>query len=781
MTLSRAKTQRGRLRRWGLSRDSSWVDRARAARALLPLGVALGFFAVASLIIIQGGAPFPYRLGQSISDRQIITRVMVPDSQKLRVLKETEAQNVPNYYILNEAIIKAMQASVTNLREKASGNETLAALKKELDKQDQKWQLDEQAFAALRELATEKGATQFNRHLKDMIEAAKAEPLVRSPTKEDRESPSAAQYSALIEAGKPRKVSIDDLKYVTNLSMVQQVALAVVQSFPSALQPALAAKWVDALRPDPGARIFAPIYEFDKKATDEAIQRAKDSVNPDQAAKPAGTPIFGPVLTRETGLNALKPGIIREEDLEALRIEHRAYLDELRRQQVFFSVPLKRVFGLATIVLFVTIGLALYVWGYGDAFVRNPRQLLSFTGVMLLMLLLARVMALAGWPRELAIVPVVMTGAILTIPFKQRFAFGATCGLAVLVTMAVGGNFHLFLVLMAAMGMSVFTLKEIRTRGKVLDVGGLTALATFVLTGCVNVLDGQTLRFSAQSALIAAASGLGAGFVIFGILPLIEQVFDVVTALTLLEWGSIHQPLLQKLREQAPGTYSHSQTLADIAMTAADAIGADGLLTRTGAYYHDIGKTLKPNYFVENYEMRVDQHKRLQPTMSMLIIAGHVRDGQELARQYGLPRELRAFIAEHHGTTLVEYFYHEASVRTAAEGKPQPSESEFRYPGPKPQSKETAILMLADAVEGAVRAMPEPNRGRIEQIVHQIAMKRLMDGQLDECNMTLKDLRRVEDSLTRTLISIYHSRIAYPKTKVANGDAFKPKEASSAG
>jgi putative nucleotidyltransferase with HDIG domain len=297
----------------------------------------------------------------------------------------------------------------------------------------------------------------------------------------------------------------------------------------------------------------------------------------------------------------------------------------------------------------------------------------------------------------------------------------------------------------------------------------------------VELLAGQTLQFTGQYALTAAASGLAAGFIIFGILPLIERIFDVTTALTLLEWGTIHQPLLRRLREEAPGTYSHSQTLGDIGESAAEAIGADGLLTRTGAYYHDVGKMVKPSYFVENYEMRVDHHKKLQPTMSMLIIVGHVRDGLDLARQYGVPRSLRSFIGEHHGTTLVEYFYHEAAARQSAEGKREPAESEFRYPGPKPQSKETAILMLSDAVEGAVRALSEPTAGRVESTVHQIAMKRLMDGQLDECHMTLKDLRGVEDSLTRSLIAIYHGRIAYPKDKGGADEALEAKEAGSAG
>ncbi len=767
MPSSKGTSRRTGPNRWGMSRAMSWADRVRRAQALLPLGVAVGFFFVASLIIIKGGPPFPYRLGQTVSGKQIVARVPVLDPEKLRNLRRVAELNAENHYALNEAMLKGVEAALTNLREKAAANETLEALRAELAKQNQKWDLDENAFAALRKLATEKEATGFKELMTRMMAAARAEPLVRQLSLEDRSPTSAAQIAILRGHDTPT-IARDRLKYVTNSEHVQSVINTVVKRAPSALQDALAAKWREVLQPGPDPREYVPIYEFDKKATDEAIKAARDRVVLERAAKPAGAPIC-------------EPGILIERDLEALRIEHREYLEALDAQEGFWTLSLRRGMGLGGIVLLVTIGLCLYVWWYGAESARGPRQLLASAVTMLLMLLLVRLGALANWPPELAVVPVVMTGAILTIAFDQRFAFAVTSGLAILAILAIGGDFGLLLVLMTSMGVTVFTLEEIRTRSKVLDVGGLTAVAAFVVSACVGLIEGQTSQFAGQCALTAAASGLAAGFLIFGILPLIERVFDVTTALTLLEWGSMHQPLLRRLREEAPGTYSHSQTLGDMAERAAEAIGANGLLARTGAYFHDVGKIVKPNYFVENYEMKVDQHKNLQPTMSTLIIVGHVRDGLDLASQYGVPRLLRSFIAEHHGTTLVEYFYREAATRQTAEGNPEPSESEFRYPGPKPQSKETAILMLCDSVEGAVRAYQERTAGRIEATVHQIAMKRLMDGQLDECNMTLKDLRRVEDSLTRSLISVYHGRIAYPKGKRAEGEAFKAKEAGSAG
>ena len=233
--------------------------------------------------------------------------------------------------------------------------------------------------------------------------------------------------------------------------------------------------------------------------------------------------------------------------------------------------------------------------------------------------------------------------------------------------------------------------------------------------------------------------------------------------MTLMEWCDASRLLLKRLSVEAPGTFNHSLHLGAMCESAAEAIGARGLLARAGAYYHDIGNINKPEYFVENQGGMSNPHSRLSQAMSLLIIIGHVKDGLEMAREFGMPPVLREFIASHHGTTLVQYFYHAATEQRKADIERAPDEVEFRYPGPKPRSREAAILMLADASESSIRALPEPTPGRIENQVHTMVMRRLMDGQLDDCYLTLREVHQIEASLVRGLCGMYHSRIPYPK------------------
>jgi len=264
--------------------------------------------------------------------------------------------------------------------------------------------------------------------------------------------------------------------------------------------------------------------------------------------------------------------------------------------------------------------------------------------------------------------------------------------------------------------------------------------------------------------LYGALGAVAVGFLMQGILPLTERLFRTATDMTLLSYGEATTPLLKRLAVEAPGTFNHSWQIGMMSEAAAEAVGANGLLCRVGSYYHDVGKINKPRYFVENQEENFNQHKELSPTMSRMIIVGHVKDGMELMREYKIPRVLRQFTETHHGTTLVEYFYHEAVKKGTAIDKEVP-ESEFRYPGPKPATVEAAIVMLADAVEGATRAMEEPTPSRVEAVVHNMSMKRLQDGQFNQCDMTMRQLNIIEESLTKSLCAMYHARITYPKTE----------------
>ncbi len=299
----------------------------------------------------------------------------------------------------------------------------------------------------------------------------------------------------------------------------------------------------------------------------------------------------------------------------------------------------------------------------------------------------------------------------------------------------------------------------------------IACFVAFLTTIGVGVLDNQPLNIDfVRNALINGVWALVACFIVSGLLPAIEKVFGVLTDLSLLEYGDPAHALLQQLVQRAPGTYNHSINVASLAEAAAEAIGARGLLVRVGAYFHDIGKMLKPHYFVENQGREGNKHESLNPAMSTLVIIAHIKDGADLARQHHLPQPLIEFIQQHHGTTLVEYFYNRASREN--EGKPEEDqtdidESNFRYPGPKPQTKEIGVLMLADAAESASRALVDPTPARIEGLVHDLAMKRLLDGQFDECGLTLSELAIIEESLVKSLTAVYHGRVKYPDQKMA--------------
>ncbi len=253
---------------------------------------------------------------------------------------------------------------------------------------------------------------------------------------------------------------------------------------------------------------------------------------------------------------------------------------------------------------------------------------------------------------------------------------------------------------------------------------------------------------------------------VLGALPLFEHFFGVVTNIRLLELSATNHPLLKRLNLEAPGTYLHSLIVANLAESAAESIGANSLLARVGAYFHDVGKIPKAEYFVENQLYRKDRHKTLTPTMSKLVIINHVKEGVELAKKYGLPQPIIDFISQHHGTSLISYFYHQAT-RNLTEDEKEKMENEFRYPGPKPQTKETAIVLLADSIEAASRVLEDPTPSRIKELVKEIIRVKLEDGQLDESGLNLKELEKIEGVFARLLTALFHARVEYPKIQNA--------------
>jgi putative nucleotidyltransferase with HDIG domain len=379
---------------------------------------------------------------------------------------------------------------------------------------------------------------------------------------------------------------------------------------------------------------------------------------------------------------------------------------------------------------------------------------------------LARILAVQPWDAEL--IPVAVAAMILAIAYNPHFALMVTFALCVLTSLALGTGIGHFMVLMGGTAAGVLTLDEVRTRTKLIKVGATAALGYFILTWASGLWQNQSLGLVISDSLWRAGWGLMAGFFLGGSLPFIENSFGIVTGISLLELGDITHPLLQELVRRAPGTHNHSITVGAIAESAAERIGAHALLVRIGAYFHDIGKMLKPHYFIENQAGAANRHANLAPAMSTLIIIGHVKDGVDLGRQHHLPERIIDLIEQHHGTTLVEYFYHEASRRN--DNNPDGTtvlESAFRYPGPKPQTKEAGILMVADAVESASRTLSDPTPARLEGLVRDLIEKRLHDGQFDECGLTLREIGEIRESLIKSLIAIYHGRVKYPEQRTA--------------
>jgi len=420
---------------------------------------------------------------------------------------------------------------------------------------------------------------------------------------------------------------------------------------------------------------------------------------------------------------------------------------------------------ITVIVLLISLAAAFYIHHYQNRIIKNHIRALVLAGLFILLLATTKLGTLLTGQSSWATGTAVTAAIILTIAYDQRFAIGMSIFYAMLVCFAAAPetDIKLFLTMAAGIFTCCFSLTEIRTRMKLLEVSTLATVMVFITVASLDFLDQKPPGDIFKNAGWHALATFLVGLFIQSLLPLIEKIFRIATSMTLLDYSDANQPLLKRLAMEAPGTFSHSLLVGSVAEAAAEAIGCNGLLCRVGAYYHDIGKINKPGYFVENEIGSTSRHVELSPAMSQLIIVGHVKDGIEMAKEYGLPAVLRQFIEAHHGTTLVEYFYREAKKKQDEKQSP-PSESEFRYPGPKPRTKEAAIVMLSDTVEGAIRSMPaELTPAKIEGAVHSIAMKRLQDGQFDECDISLRELSQIETSISKTLAAHYHGRIAYPK------------------
>ncbi len=372
--------------------------------------------------------------------------------------------------------------------------------------------------------------------------------------------------------------------------------------------------------------------------------------------------------------------------------------------------------------------------------------------------------AALGWvlsPLSPLLTPAAGCALLTAVLVNPLLGLGVGGAVSVANALTAGGNGLTLLVGLAGAAAAVITGARLSSRADLMRAGLWAAAAGVMVVGAYHLLPGGLAvpTLGVQAAVAAAAGLLLGGVLAVGSLPFFENGFGILTALRLLELANPNQPLLRKLMLTAPGTYHHSVIVANLAEAAAEAIGADALLARVGAYYHDVGKMKRPYFFVENQMNGQNPHDRLSPHLSALIVTSHVKDGLELARRHRLPAEVARFIPEHHGTSLLTYFYR----RALEEGGPgEVTEEMFRHHGPRPQTRETVIVMLADAAEASCRALRDPSPGRLQATVRRVIRERLADGQLDQCDLTLRDLDLIAEAFARVLGGMYHERVPYP-------------------
>ncbi|MBM2839582.1 MAG: metal dependent phosphohydrolase [Bacteroidetes bacterium] len=354
---------------------------------------------------------------------------------------------------------------------------------------------------------------------------------------------------------------------------------------------------------------------------------------------------------------------------------------------------------------------------------------------------------------------------LLTIIFDSRVGFYGTVIIALLVAGIRGNDYAIALTSIIGGALSVYTVRDMRNRSQIFRSLGFIFLGYALSIIALGVERFESVGVVTEQIGFALANAIVSPVLTYGLLIFFERVFRVTTDLTLMELTHFNHPLLRKLSEQAPGTYHHSLTIATLAEAAASAIGANEVLARVGALFHDIGKLVKPMYFAENQKGSRNRHDKLTPRMSSLIISAHVKEGMNLGEEQGLPREVIDFIPMHHGTTRIEFFYNKAlelANQSDDETKLEEiNDQDYRYPGPKPQTRETGILMLADAVEASTRSLDDPSPQKLEAVIDEIIRQRFGEGELDECPLTLKDLTKIKGAFLNSLVGMHHTRVKY--------------------
>ncbi len=732
------------IRRTKAERHGTWYRRLPEQPATLAALSTVATAVLAVLVLNAGGEVLDFRVNEVVP-RAITSRIVleIEDERRTEQMRLRARDRSPNFYKLDVSLLE-------DIRGRLAGALTLAKAHahdpQELVRAaaENNVLLDEAGWAELQRLAALEDANEYKHVVDAVIARLKTSLLVEPEPAGTRRTPTEA---VLLDPTLPREIRrpMAELRFSNDPAAVAKVVEESVRMTTKPLRESFQTSILAMLGPAAEGEMLRPLFRFDTNRSVQVAEAAKENVPPVVHSYAVGDPLTD-------------AGPIGADELELLRAEHQAYAQAVPAQrQAWF-----RVFGRTLLAFLVVLGVASYMRRYQQGVFSNHFRRVVSMLVLLLILGVTRFVFIGmDVPPHFAIGMQVLAAGLLAVVYADEAVFAICGALAILITMAAQESIAFFVILLAVSGTMVFGLRVVRYRGKIVLVGTVAATMAFVASIAVGLLAGQHFNFVLIDSLWAAGGTLMAAFVVEGVLPGIERLFRLSTGMTLLEWCDASKTLMRMLAAEAPGTYNHSLLVGALAESAAESIGANGLRCRAGSYYHDIGKINKPEYFVENQTAGLSRHDKLSPAMSLLVIIGHVKDGIEMAKEYGLPASLHAFIPEHHGTTVVQYFYHAAS-QARGPNDPEVSDTEFRYPGPRPQSRETAIVMLCDGVEGAVRAMAEPTPNRIEAVVSDVIQQRLADGQFDDCDLTFRELAVIEKSLVKSLCGIYHSRIVYP-------------------
>lgn len=454
---------------------------------------------------------------------------------------------------------------------------------------------------------------------------------------------------------------------------------------------------------------------------------------------------------------------------EIVTAEHLAKLQAVGLLQP--PLPFKSVIGVALMVLLLCGVVLFYIYRQHREVYRSSFHYLYLIGIIVVtVFLLGKIIVavqVTQWPEFGDLmgygVPVAMAGMLIAILIDSRLAVVVVAVMAALLGIMTGNDFRFALVGLIGGVAGVYSVSKLSQRTDLVRAGLFVAAVNIVAILAVGLITNLSLGLLLTSSLVlGTVNGLLSSVLANGALPFLESTFRITSAVKLLELANPSQPLLRQLLLEAPGTYHHSIIVGNLAEAAAEAVNGDAVTVRVGAYYHDIGKVRRPYFFIENQMSGENPHDKISPGLSTLILTSHVKDGVEMAREHKLPAKIIDIIEQHHGTSIINYFYHKALEE---DDKDVVKAEDFRYEGPKPQTREAAIVMLADAVEAACRSLSEPTPGKIEGLVRKIVKAKLDDGQLEECDLNFKDLNRISQAFVRVLTGIFHHRIEYPDAK----------------